>query len=58
MKAADRFSSKVASDVPLPGDIMDTYLAGSAIPMGRLSYLYVMQDPARRTGGCARSGDR
>lgn len=58
LKAADRFYFKVASDVPLPGDIMDTYLAGSAIPMGRLSYLYVMQDPARQTGGCARSEDR
>ena len=34
---------KVTDGVEQPEDIMDTYLSGSAMPMGRLSYQYLLQ---------------
>ncbi|MDR1518322.1 MAG: hypothetical protein LBS52_09625 [Dysgonamonadaceae bacterium] len=37
---ANKFYFKVAMDVANPSDIMDYYKSGSAMPMGRLSYLY------------------
>ena len=37
---SDKFYFKVTMDVETPSDIMNTYKTGSAMPMGRLSYLY------------------
>jgi hypothetical protein len=34
---------KVTDGIEHPEDIMDTYLSGSAMPMGRLSYLYLLK---------------
>ena len=34
---------KVTDGIEHPKDIMDTYLSGSAMPMGRLSYLYLLK---------------
>lgn len=33
---------KVTDGIEHPGDIMDTYISGSAMPMGRLSYQYLL----------------
>lgn len=38
--AVKQFYFKVTDGVEQPNDIMSTYLTGSAMPMGRLSYLY------------------
>lgn len=38
-----QFYFKIAMGVTKPSDIMNYYLTGSSIPMGRLSYLYRMQ---------------
>jgi hypothetical protein len=35
---------KVAMGVDNPSDIMNTYTSGSAMPMGRLSYMYIMNN--------------
>lgn len=37
------FYFKVTDGIEKPSDIMDTYVTGKALPMGRLSYKYVMQ---------------
>lgn len=37
---AKEFYFKAAMDVDTPSDIMDYYKSGSAMPMGRLSYMY------------------
>jgi hypothetical protein len=37
----DKLYFKVADGVNKPSDIMDYYISGSAMPVGRLSYLYV-----------------
>ena len=42
MTALKRFYFKVEMGVEDPSDIMSSYLSGSAIPMGRLSYMYDM----------------
>lgn len=44
LKGADRQSIyfKVVDGIANPQDLMDTYLTGSALPMGRLSYEYKM----------------
>ncbi len=39
-----QFYFKVAMGVDGPSDIMNTYTSGSAMPMGRLSYLYIMNN--------------
>jgi hypothetical protein len=38
----NRFYFKIAADVDDPADIMSYYTSGSAMPMGRLSYMYVL----------------
>ena len=38
-----QFCFKVSADVEHPEDLTDTYVTGSSVPMGRLSYLYRMQ---------------
>ncbi|MFC2701648.1 MAG: hypothetical protein ACFN05_08360, partial [Segatella oris] len=38
-----QFYFKVAMGVSKPSDIMNYYTTGCAMPMGRLSYLYVMK---------------
>ena len=38
----DRFYFKIAAGVDEPSDIMSYYTSGSAMPMGRLSYMYMM----------------
>lgn len=40
LKAAGSFHFKVTTGVENPSNIMDTYKSGSAMPMGRLSFLY------------------
>ena len=40
---ADSFYFKVEMGVSTPSDLMDSYLTGSAMPMGRLSYLYLLK---------------
>ena len=39
-----QFYFKVAMGVDNPSDIMNTYTSGSAMPMGRLSYMYIMNN--------------
>ncbi|MBR5035184.1 MAG: hypothetical protein IKX71_07740, partial [Bacteroidales bacterium] len=39
-----QFYFKVAMGVEGPSDIMNTYTSGSAMPMGRLSYMYIMNN--------------
>jgi hypothetical protein len=39
-----QFYFKVAMGVENPSDIMNTYTSGSAMPMGRLSYMYIMNN--------------
>jgi hypothetical protein len=40
LTAVDKFYFKVAMGVTNPSDIMDYYISGSVMPMGRLSYMY------------------
>lgn len=39
----DKFYFKIAAGVEKPSDIMDYYQTGSAMPMGRLSYMYFLK---------------
>ncbi|MBQ6082010.1 MAG: hypothetical protein IJK91_05955 [Bacteroidales bacterium] len=39
-----QFYFKVAMGVENPSNIMNTYTSGSAMPMGRLSYMYIMNN--------------
>lgn len=39
-----KFYFKIAMGVKSPSDIMNSYLTGSSMPMGRLSYLYVIEN--------------
>jgi len=41
---AKQFYFKVAAGVENPADIMSYYTSGSAMPMGRLSYMYVINE--------------
>lgn len=44
LKNIDRFYFKVAADVLEPNDIMSYYTSGSTLPIGRLSYMFLMKD--------------
>ncbi len=46
---------KVADSVEVEDDIMDYYVSGSSVPIGRLSYTYagkIKDKPAEKKGGC------
>ena len=42
LNGAGQFYFKVEMGVETPSDLMDSYLTGSAMPMGRLSFLYLL----------------
>lgn len=44
MSETDRFYFKMAMNVSVPSDIMNYYQSGSVMPMGRLSYMYYLQE--------------
>lgn len=44
LRGAGSFYFKVAADVIAPQDIMSYYTSGSALPLGRLSYTYTMEN--------------
>ena len=44
MSETDRFYFKMVMNVSGPSDIMNYYQSGSAMPMGRLSYMYYLKE--------------